>query len=264
MLKKIYNRLYADFLMPSRLGEYEKLIRIALENGYEHLTVYEFFLLVTENRLDPEKKYFIHRHDIDSDLKTTKAMAAIEKQLGIKSSYYFRLSTLDYPLMKALHAEGHEVSYHYEELATYCKKHKIKTPEGAKAVFPICAELFAEKVKQLESDLGFKFHTVASHGDFVNRELGIPNHRFVTPELLAKLNIAAETYDARILDNFSYTGSDCAYPKFYKPTNPFEAIEAGLPVVYLLSHPKHWKVNTGANIAEMYTRIKEGIFFKYL
>lgn len=264
MLKSVFNRLYADFLMPSRLGEYEQLIRLALEKGYEHITVFEFFTLVTENQLDPDKKYVIHRHDIDSDLVTTRKMAAIERKYGIRSSHYFRLSTLDYGLMREIHADGCEVSYHYEELATYCKEHKIKTEEAAKAAFPVCAALFADRVKQLEAELGFKFHTVASHGDFVNRKLNTPNHRFVTPELLASLGIAAECYDERIIGNFSYVGSDCAYPKFYKPTSPFDAVAAGLPVVYLLSHPKHWNVNVGANLKEMYTRVKEGLFFKYL
>ena len=38
MIKQITNRLYSDYLMPSRLFEYERLLKTALDNGYLHYT----------------------------------------------------------------------------------------------------------------------------------------------------------------------------------------------------------------------------------
>mgnify|MGYP006145381963 CR=1 FL=1 len=61
----------------------------------------------------------VHRHDIDTDLPTARRMFALEQKHGVRASYYFRLSTLDFGLMRDIERYGSEASYHYEEIATY-------------------------------------------------------------------------------------------------------------------------------------------------
>jgi hypothetical protein len=70
----------------------------------------------------------VHRHDIDSDLRTARKMFALEVKHGVQASYYFRLSTLDYGFMRDIEAAGGEASYHYEEVATYAKRHRLRPP----------------------------------------------------------------------------------------------------------------------------------------
>ncbi len=67
-----------------------------------------------------QSRTIVLRHDVDK--KPTKAlrMARIEAEFGIKSTYYFRKSTFDLHIIKEIVALGHEVGYHYEELAL-CK-----------------------------------------------------------------------------------------------------------------------------------------------
>ena len=80
------------------------------------------FLCLTERgRIQPMDKLLILRHDIDTDIETTRAMWRVERELGIKTSYFFRLSTVDLPLMREIEACGGSVGYHFEELATAAK-----------------------------------------------------------------------------------------------------------------------------------------------
>ncbi len=70
------------------------------------------------------------RHDVDTDPGTAAAMWDIERELGVESSYFFRLSTLAPALMADIAAGGSEASYHYEEVATVAKRRRLRTPSG--------------------------------------------------------------------------------------------------------------------------------------
>jgi len=120
MLKTIIKRLYSDYFMQSRLGEYEKIISKLKNIGYQQITVKEYKNLLDNKNL--KGKYLINRHDIDTDVLTAKAFFEIEKKYKVKATYYFRLSTLDFDFMKELEEYGSEASYHFEEIATFAKK----------------------------------------------------------------------------------------------------------------------------------------------
>ncbi|MHB1152957.1 MAG: hypothetical protein ACYCWE_04500 [Eubacteriales bacterium] len=59
----------------------------------------------------------IMRHDVDRSVKNALAMAQLEHNYGIKSTYYFRYPyTFDLKVMKQIYNLGHEIGYHYEVL----------------------------------------------------------------------------------------------------------------------------------------------------
>jgi hypothetical protein len=245
--------------MPPRLKEYVRLIVDAVKNGYEHITIPDFYNIVKNNTLNSQKKYFIHRHDIDSDTTTARSFWEIEKKYNIKTSFYFRLSTLDIGLMREIHQYGSEVGYHYEELAQYCKDHSIKSPEEAKKHFAAIIDIFKRNFKSVESKTGFKIRTIASHGDFVNRKLNLTNFAFITDKLMQELNIDFECYNELLLKNYGTILSDLHYPAYYRPRNPFDCIKEGHKVIYLLSHPRHWRTAPWVNTKDNLQRIMEGI-----
>jgi hypothetical protein len=92
--------------------KYSELLYSFLKEGYEFQTLEAFFS-------HPSNKVVILRHDVDrlplSSLKTAK----IENNLGIKGTYYFRISKQsNHPqIIEAIVALGHEIGYHYEDLA---------------------------------------------------------------------------------------------------------------------------------------------------
>jgi len=117
---KIFERIYADFLMPKKFDEYKNILEYGIKEGYKFMSVLDYYKNYYNKNTNT--KIIILKHDIDSDLRGTKNFFEIEKELNVKATYYFRLSTIDYNLMDKIIEYGSEVGYHYEELATYSKK----------------------------------------------------------------------------------------------------------------------------------------------
>ncbi|MBN9294949.1 MAG: hypothetical protein J0G96_13310 [Flavobacteriia bacterium] len=260
--KSLCNRIKSDFFLPDRIREYESILQYAIENDYEILSHSEYFSLVENNQLSG-KKILIIRQDIDSDPKYVYKWLALQKKYGVHSSMYFRLCTYDKQAMLAVQASGSDCGYHYEEIADYAKGKKLLSKEAVIGRFSDIIEKFKLNLRKIESDLEFKILYIASHGDFANRKLGLPNHTFVTPELLAECGLKFEAYQSQFVDTYSINISDCGYPKFYKGRmTPKEAIQSQVPVIHFLMHPKHWRSSWYWNIYENFKRLKEGFFYR--
>lgn len=82
-------------------------------SNYKVITVAEFL------SKRPEEPFIILRHDIDRMPKNALRMAALEKELGIASTYYFRYTSGAFKsdLIKSIFDMGHEIGYHYETLS---------------------------------------------------------------------------------------------------------------------------------------------------
>lgn len=260
-MKTIFNRIYSDYLLPNRLDEYEKINQLAMEQGYTFKTTLQFYREAVLEK-QPQTNIFIHRHDIDTDVKTARRFFESECKLGIKTSYYFRLNTIDIGLMREIAQYGSEVGYHYEELAQYCKDHKIKSWEIAHSKMPEIRTKFKHNFLDLESKLGFKLHSIASHGDFVNRFLGHPNHELIDENLMRELKIELECYNKEMMQLMDVHLSDKPYPKFYRDQTPREALAAKLNVIYLLTHTRHWHVARWENTKDNVKRMWEGLRYK--
>lgn len=263
MIKRAWKRIYADFLMPSRLKVYEALLQEASKSQYNICSVGEFWNNYLAGKYSEHLKYLILRHDIDTDVATAREIFEIERSLDVTASYYFRLSTLDIQFMELIDDYGSEASYHYEEIAIYAKKYRIRNPQVIYSNLKEIQKLFAENLCKLRSITGLPMGIVASHGDFTNRYLGIPNHILLDDtEFRNKHGIALEVYDDKMMKLVTSRHSDAGYPDFWKPNSPLEAICQGSKVIYLLTHPRHWRVNVKENFTDNANRFLEGISYK--
>lgn len=239
-MKTLINRLYGDYLMPSRLRQYEALLQGAASAGYRQTSVREFLRAAPLPRRVPT---LVHRHDIDSDLRTAGKMFALEARQGVTASYYFRLSTLDLGLMREIEAYGSEASYHFEEAAAFAKRHHIKDAAVLRSRFPQVREQFRQNLERIESALGRKLVTVASHGDFANRRLQVINHEILADQAFrARCGIACETYDPALLSQFDLYISDRPHPVYFHPMAPQAALGTYRSIC-LLTHPVQWETN---------------------
>jgi hypothetical protein len=251
-------RLYCDYLMPSQLAGYEEVVRAAHNAGYLQTSVRGYLDLVREGRGVPDK-VLVHRHDIDTDLRTTRKLFDIEKKHGIKSSFYFRLSTLDFPLMREMEEYGSEASYHYEELAAYAKKNKIKDAAALRDRMPEIRSNFIANFSRIEQRLGRKMRTVASHGDFANRRLKVNNTEILADHQLREdCGIACEAYDCALLDHIDIYIADRPAPQYYHPTSPFNAMREHRRIC-LVTHPRQVETNWKENIKDNLFRFYEGL-----
>jgi hypothetical protein len=97
------------------LDKYRDLCQAAINSQYI------LFLLTVRAYMtmpNPPQKCIVLRHDIDRNFGNALRMAELEPELGIQSTYYFRVPyTFKPDIIRKIQALGHEVSYHYEVLS---------------------------------------------------------------------------------------------------------------------------------------------------
>lgn len=257
-MNTLINRIYSDYLMPPRLGQYENFVCLALNSGYLQTSVRTFFHAAIENRLTNEK-IIVHRHDIDTDMCTARKLFNIEKKYSIKSSYYFRMATLDFDLMHEIEEYGSEASYHYEEIATFAKRNKLRTADDVRKRLPEIRNEFENNFQYIEKHLGKKITTVASHGDFANRRLKLASTEILNDQNLRdRCGIECESYDKILMDNFDIYISDRPHPQYYYPISPFDSLGKYNKICFL-THPRQWDTNWIENTKDNLFRLYEGL-----
>jgi len=238
-LKKIFQK--------NRLQIYKEILLYAKSNGYILISLSDWY----ENYIDSDKKVIVLRHDVDYDAKGAIEMYKIEKELGAKSSFYFRWLTVDDNIMKTINNDGFEVSLHYETLATYAKHNKItKADEITSDVLNLCFNNLKNEIKEFEQKF-WKINSICSHGDKVNRQLKVSNYKIIDNTKFEELGIKFNVYNQEIMDKFdAYISDSSIYSNFeWKHFgSPYNAIDNELKTICLLTHPIHWNQGFVKNI----------------
>jgi hypothetical protein len=92
------------------LSIYRDLLEVVCSSGYKTTNIRDYLL----NGLNG--KCIILRHDVDREVERNLAMARLENEYGISSTYYFRHVTDVFvpDAIKEVADLGHEVGFHYE------------------------------------------------------------------------------------------------------------------------------------------------------
>ena len=141
-------------------AKYQELCETIVESNYTTLTFNQYFSL----KALPEK-FIILRHDIERQVDYALRMARLENDLGIISTYYFRMKkdVFTPEIIKKIAEMGHEVGYHYEVL------------DKAKGDFESAIEIFEDELKKFREVCEVK--TICMHGNpfskWVNKDLWI-------------------------------------------------------------------------------------------
>ena len=104
--------------MDFTLRKYRELLLKLQEKGYKFIT-FEQYCEQKSLLSAVDTRWVILRHDVDLCAKNSLATAQVEYALGIAASYYFRVvSESNQPeIIRAIAALGHEIGYHYEDMA---------------------------------------------------------------------------------------------------------------------------------------------------
>lgn len=259
----IWYRLYSDYLAPTRMQDYRDLLREFIDHGYETHSIISFWRLLNSGLDISAGRHLILRHDVDLDCGAAKMMHDIEQQVGARSSFYFRLCTLDVDLMKQIEQSGSEASYHYEELATLIKRYRISSADEVANIVKEAQSLFAVNYGILKEMTGLPLAGVASHGDFANRAVGIPNHYLLqSQDLRDCLGIEVEAYDSKLMAPVVARLSEGLYPMWWNPISPKDVLKRGDSVVYILTHPSRWRRNIVLRFGEDVKRVFEGLKYR--
>jgi peptidoglycan/xylan/chitin deacetylase (PgdA/CDA1 family) len=184
------------------------------------------------------------RHDVDRWPENARRMAVIEKEHGVRSSYYFRSREVRRcgSLIQEVARLGHEVGYHHEAMS---RAHG--DPERAKG-------LFAEDLTALRA-LVPRVSTVAAHGAPLS---GVDNREFWRFHVLADFALEAEAFHLVDKPHWTYltdTGRSWSpgsanlrdhapYAATLGHVSHTEQLVAALPTlkgdVCLVVHPERW------------------------
>ena len=257
----IGHRLYNDFLRPSKEADYELILRTAKEAGYEFHTILSFEHVVAQGR-EAGKKYLILRRDIDTaDFGILRKMLALEQKYGARCTYYFRWNTINVALMHDIANAGGEASYHYEEVATYCYRHRIKTYDEMLPHLDEIRNMFINQYHNFKEMTKLPCLTVASHGDFVNIMIGCPSLVLVDNRVRQSCGIIREAYDAEHMNMLTCRIADQTEGDAFTE-KALSALCSGEPVVELLTHPRQWNSPVWVNLKEEITRLYRGLYMK--
>ena len=99
------------------LKKYRELLVTLKSAGYEFYTFEQYL----NNMGSLAEKFIVLRHDVDLKVQNSVQTAIIEHELGINSTYYFRVipESNQPDKIKQIASLGHEVGYHYEDMSLF-------------------------------------------------------------------------------------------------------------------------------------------------
>ena len=102
------------------LDIYRELLETFQQRGYQ-LISFSDYLKGEWRQVRSEKKFVILRHDVDLKPENSLKTAQIEKSLGARATYYFRVGkeSNNPEIIRQIVQLGHEIGYHYEDM-TLC------------------------------------------------------------------------------------------------------------------------------------------------
>jgi len=249
----VATRVYRDYLQRGRLDELRRLVRRALELGYETRTLSAFAAAP-----DAGQRVLLLRHDIDSDVPRARRIWELERRAGVLGSWFFRRSTWDVAFMRELAAAGCDVGYHYEELSTLIKERGAPTAAAARALIAPARERLRAALEELRAGSGLPLDVVASHGDFANRAVDVSNVELLEDRAFrAEAGVRLEAYD--VAEHVGFRATDGAGGRrAWWPADPLGALERGTRVVEVLVHPRAWGAAPLVNARLDLQRLVEG------
>ena len=260
-LRTAASHLYQNLLMPDRQPEYGDLLRSIAAEGYVFSTVEAFASKVLAGAV-PHEPTCVLRIDIDSHPAGAARMFDMAAAEGVHGTYYFRLSTLDRSLAQGIRAQGSEVGYHFEELATRAKRQGLRSAEEIEPWVPAMRDDFRRNLALFRDAVGAFPRTIASHGDFFNRRSGIDNSRIIDRPLMDEFGILAESGEQWLTRAVTIRISDQPAPRWWYPHPPIEALARSPRILSILMHPRQWVRAPLHNTAlDLQRGVEEGLYF---
>lgn len=155
-------------LSRSRWGEYHELLRLAIQQGYSVLSLETW---LAEPEPAGRAPRLLLRHDVDQHPASALKMAAIEMELGVRSTWYFRWRTAVPDVVETIRSQGHAVGLHYETLTRELLRRGLG-PADAQGLIPEARELLREELVAFAERFG-AVRSACPHGD--TRLAGVHN-----------------------------------------------------------------------------------------
>jgi hypothetical protein len=181
----------------------------------------------------------ILRHDVDQSPASALRMGAIEAELGVRSTWYFRWRTARPEVVRQIRAGGHEVGLHYETLSRLLLQRGLTAAHGP--------ELLAEARALLRRELATfaqrhgPTRSACPHGD--TRIPGVHNGVLLQGEPLDAYGIewdsnAAVSHRAPL--DVWLTDRSIAEGRWKEGLDPLDLLIDRRSPILAVVHPNNW------------------------
>jgi hypothetical protein len=233
----------------ARWSEYAEHLRAALRAGYQLVSLEDW---LARPELFQERTLVL-RHDVDLNASSAWRISQIEKVLGLKSTFYFRWTTLDLSVIDRIRENGSHVGLHYETLTRYAIENRLRTSGAITSdVLGTCRQMLKEEIARFKSLVGI-CNSVAAHGDRRAHLIGHRNDELLKEQRPGDYGILFNADDPKIVERLMCWVSDGdGAPQYWSAGISLpDAIASGHHLILFNTHPNHW----GAGIPLMAKRV---------
>jgi 2-polyprenyl-3-methyl-5-hydroxy-6-metoxy-1,4-benzoquinol methylase len=228
-------RLLARTLSRARWREYRELLEGARKHRYDLWSLEDWLL----SRGAPRARVAILRHDVDQHPRSALPMLEIERELGVRSTWYFRWRTASPTVIDAVRDAGGQVAFHYETLTRLARERGLSPSDVDGALVAEARELLRREIAAFQNAFG-PIRSVAPHGD--TRIPGVSNQILLAGEDCHDYAIALDANDAIDGHPVGLWLTDRSLPdgRWKEGLDPTRVFAAGTTPVLLLTHPNNW------------------------
>jgi len=234
---------------PSRWGEYRRLLQHAQAEGFEIRSL--------EAWLDNDRgeRVLILRHDVDQCPPAALRMLAIERDLGLKATWYLRWRTSRPRLVAAIRDAGGELGLHYETLSRMVLAERAAGRETDPAELVGAAQLALRRELIAFSVLFGPVRSACAHGDTrvpgVNNAVLLREADMSEYQLEFDANASMQTHDLAVW----LTDRSRAEGGWRDGLDATEIISSHASPVLLLTHPNNWVSGGGLWLDRISARV---------
>lgn len=219
----------------ARWAEYRALLESALAHGYTLLSLEEW--LLGGARRPP--RTIILRHDVDQHPRSVLPILAIERDLGVRATWYFRWRTAHPAIISAVREAGADIGLHYETLTRLVLERRLSADDVDDSLIAQARTILAREIAAFNHRFG-PIRSVCPHGD--TRVPGVTNQillRDEEPERYGILLDGNADIDRRPLELW-LTDRSVSDGRWKDGIDPAAVLERGVEPVLLLVHPNNW------------------------
>jgi hypothetical protein len=210
-------------------------LTLARDHGYALVSLESW---LADPDIGRRAKVIVLRHDVDQYPASALRMAAIEAELGVHSTWYFRWRTAHPTVIKEMRDGGHEVGLHYETLTRELLRRGLRAADAAELV-PAARLLLREELTAFAEQHGPAAST-CPHGD--TRMVGVHNGVLLQGENLPDYGLRWEANAAagRLPLDVWLTDRSSAEGRWKEGLDPVDLLIDRRSPILAVVHPNNW------------------------